>query len=85
MMTIGAEKAEVKFGSTPWTQPLRELAFDKSEMVGTTEGILDVHAGYHGPSQLEFHLRHEGDALRGVCHVYAKGYYELPHWVELTL
>lgn len=85
VLTIDGRKAEVKFGTTPWSQPLRELTFDKSEMIGTTEGILDVHAGYHGPSQFEFHLRREGNALRGVCHVYAKGYYELPHWVELTI
>ena len=84
VMTINDAKAEVKFGTTPWTQPLRELTFDKNEMIGTTEGILDVHAGYHGPSQFEFHLRREDGALRGVCHVYAKGYFELPHWVELT-
>ncbi|HEX8171300.1 MAG TPA: serine hydrolase domain-containing protein [Thermoanaerobaculia bacterium] len=75
--------AEMTFGTTPGTQTLREATFGSDEMIGTAEGIVDVHAGYHGPSQLELHLRREENALRGVCHIYAKGYFELPHWVEL--
>lgn len=82
-LTLTMPAGTMTFGTTPGAQTLRDLSMTERELVGTAEGILDVHAGYHGPSQLEFHLRREGDALRGVCHVYAKGYFELPHWVEL--
>ena len=82
-MTITAAGGEVRLGTSPGAQTLRDLSMNEDELVGTAEGILDVHAGYHGPSMFEFHLRREDDALRGVCHVYAKGYFELPHWVEL--
>jgi CubicO group peptidase (beta-lactamase class C family) len=74
--------AEVGFGKMPMVK-LNDVTFSESGLVGNTEGVLIRRAGFQGVSVLEFQLRHEIDRLVGICDVYAKGYFELAHWVEM--
>ncbi|HEX8141301.1 MAG TPA: serine hydrolase domain-containing protein [Pyrinomonadaceae bacterium] len=73
---------EVGFGAMPMVR-LNGVTFSESGFVGNTEGVLIRRAGFQGVSVLEFNLRREDNRLVGICDVYAKGYFELAHWVEL--
>ncbi|HEV2915310.1 MAG TPA: serine hydrolase [Pyrinomonadaceae bacterium] len=74
--------AEVGFGRSPLVK-MNEVTLGKNSFNGSTEGVLIRRPGFHGVSVLEFQLRREGNRLVGVCDTYAKGYFELAHWVEL--
>jgi CubicO group peptidase (beta-lactamase class C family) len=73
---------EAGFGKMPMVS-LNGITFGESGLTGNTEGVLIRRAGFQGVSVLEFQLRREGDRLVGICDVYAKGYFELAHWVEM--
>lgn len=62
---------------------LNGVTFSVSGFIGNTEGVLIRRSGVQGVSVREFQLRLEGDRLVGICDVYAKGYFELAHWVEM--
>jgi hypothetical protein len=62
---------------------LNGVTFSESGFIGNTEGVLIRRAGFQGVSVLEFQLRREDSRLVGICDVYAKGYFELAHWVEM--
>jgi CubicO group peptidase (beta-lactamase class C family) len=74
--------AEVGFGRSPLVK-LNEVTFRKDGFIGSAEGVLIRRAGFQGVSVLEFQLRREGNRMIGICDTYAKGYFELAHWVEL--
>lgn len=74
--------AEVAFGRSPLAK-LNEVTFRKNGFTGSTEGVLIRRPGFQGVSILEFQLRLEGNRMIGICDTYAKGYFELAHWVEL--
>lgn len=73
---------EAGFGRMPLVR-LSGVTFSASGFGGGTEGVLVRRAGFQGVSVLEFQLRGEGNRLVGICDVYAKGYFELAHWVEM--
>jgi Beta-lactamase len=74
--------AEIGFGRSPLVK-LNEVTLGKSGFTGRVEGVLIRRPGFQGVSVLEFQLRREGNRVIGVCDTYAKGYFELAHWVEL--
>jgi hypothetical protein len=43
-----------------------------------------VGPGFHGESIIEVDLRLEGSRLVGIADTYAKGYFEVAHWVDLA-
>lgn len=73
---------EASFGQMP-PVTLNDVTFGGNGFVGNTEGVLIRRAGFHGVSVLEFQLRSEASRMVGICDVYAKGYFELAHWVEM--
>ena len=73
---------EVGFGKMPMVK-LNGVTFSEMGLIGDTEGVLIRRAGFQGVSVLEFQLRREGNRMVGICDVYAKGYFELAHWVEM--
>jgi CubicO group peptidase (beta-lactamase class C family) len=73
---------EAAFGKMP-PVTLNGITFGEDGFVGNTEGVLIRRAGFHGVSVLEFQLRGEASRIVGICDVYAKGYFELAHWVEM--
>ena len=73
---------EAALGKTP-PVTLNGVSFGEDGFVGNTEGVLIRRAGFHGVSVLEFQLRGEAHRMVGICDVYAKGYFELAHWVEM--
>ena len=73
---------EAGFGKMPMVK-LNGVTFSESGFIGNTEGVLIRRAGFQGVSVLEFQLRREVNRLVGICDVYAKGYFELAHWVEM--
>jgi CubicO group peptidase (beta-lactamase class C family) len=72
---------EAGFDTMP-TVRLNGVTFSEGGFTGNTEGVLIRRAGFQGVSVLEFQLRREANRLVGICDVYAKGYFELAHWVE---
>jgi CubicO group peptidase (beta-lactamase class C family) len=73
---------EVGFGKMPMVK-LNGVTFSESGFIGNTEGVVIRRAGFQGVSILEFQLRGEDNRVVGICDVYAKGYFELAHWVEM--
>lgn len=73
---------QVGFANMPMVG-LNGVTFSESGLTGNTEGVLVRRAGFQGVSILEFQLRGEGNRIVGICDVYAKGYFELAHWVEM--
>jgi CubicO group peptidase (beta-lactamase class C family) len=76
------EAAELRFGRTP-PVALSQVAASRGEFRGTAVGILMRGPGYHGDSILDFVLEEADGRLAGIVDVYAKGYFEVAHWVEL--
>jgi hypothetical protein len=62
---------------------LNEVTLGKSGFTGSTEGVLIRRPDFQGVSVLEFQLRRDGNRLIGISDTYAKGYFELAHWVEV--
>ena len=73
---------EAAFGKMP-PVTLNGVTFGENGLAGNTEGVLIRRAGFHGVSVLDFQLRGEASRMVGICDVYAKGYFELAHWVEM--
>lgn len=73
---------EVGFGKMPLVR-LNGVTFSESGFNGNTEGVVIRRAGFQGVCVLEFQLQREGNRMIGICDVYAKGYFELAHWVEM--
>jgi CubicO group peptidase (beta-lactamase class C family) len=74
--------AEVGFGKRPLVK-MNDVSMKNGNFTGSTEGVLIRRPGFQGVSVLEFQLRREGNRMIGICDTYAKGYFELAHWVEL--
>jgi len=74
--------AEVGFDRRPLVK-MNDVSLKNGNFTGSTEGVLIRRPGFQGVSVLEFQLRPEGSRMIGVCDTYAKGYFELAHWVEL--
>ena len=74
--------AEVGSGRSPLVK-LNGVTLGKGGFTGSTEGVLIRRPGFQGVSVLEFQLRREGKRMIGIGDNYAKGYFELAHWVEL--
>jgi CubicO group peptidase (beta-lactamase class C family) len=74
--------AEIAFGKRPLVK-LNEVTLGKSGFTGSTEGVLIRRPDFQGVSVLEFQLRRDGNRLIGISDTYAKGYFELAHWVEV--
>jgi CubicO group peptidase (beta-lactamase class C family) len=74
--------AEVGFGKRPLVK-MNDVSMKNGNFTGSTEGVLIRRPGFQGVSVLEFQLRREGSRMIGICDTYAKGYFELAHWVEL--
>jgi CubicO group peptidase (beta-lactamase class C family) len=77
----GGESAELRFGRMP--VPLSQVSA-RNGFQGTAVGILMRGPGYHGDSIIDFILRVEEGRLIGIADTYAKGYFEVAHWVELN-
>jgi hypothetical protein len=73
---------EAGFGKMSMVK-LNGVTFSESDFTGNIEGVLIRRAAFQGVCVLEFQLRREGNRLVGICDVYAKGYFELAHWVEM--
>jgi hypothetical protein len=78
----GAADAEVRFGRMP-PVALSQVSCENGVFLGTTVGILMRGPGFHGDSIIDFILRLEEGRLIGIADTYAKGYFEVAHWVEL--
>ena len=74
--------AEVGFGTRPLVK-MNDVSLKNGNFTGSAEGVLIRRPGFQGVSVLEFQLRREGNRMIGLCDTYAKGYFELAHWVEL--
>jgi hypothetical protein len=84
-VTIGISAgnvAEIAFGRIPPT-PLESVRVQGGEFSAVFQGTLVRQPGFHGESILEFDLRLEGGQLIGIADTYAKGYFEVAHWVRL--
>ena len=77
----GAASAELWFGRLPVT--LSQVSTQDARFVATAVGVLMRGRGYHGDSIIDFMLRQEDGRLLGIADTYAKGYFEVAHWVEL--
>ena len=79
---VSGDSAEMRFGRIPPAQ-LAQVTARGGEFSGTAVGILMRGPGYHGDSIIDFALRLEDGLLVGIADTYAKGYFEVAHWVEM--
>lgn len=63
---------------------LADVSIRDGKLGGSVVGELRTRPGFHGTPVLAFDLKREGDRLRGIVAAQADGYFNLPHWVELT-
>lgn len=74
--------ARVSFAKQP-SMDLEKVSFSEGHFTGRMEGVLQTQPGYHGTVTLEFRLRQEDQALRGIGVAEAEGYFALSHWIDL--